>query len=48
MRGYKGYGFFILMAAIILIAVFSNDFFMSMNRENYSYTQFKKYQPVRS
>lgn len=42
MRGYKGYGFFILMAAIILIAVFSNDFFMSMNRENYSYTQFKK------
>ena len=42
MKGLKGYGFFIVMAVIILVAALSGDFLSGMNRENYSYTQFKK------
>ncbi|MCI5731260.1 MAG: ATP-dependent metallopeptidase FtsH/Yme1/Tma family protein, partial [Eubacterium sp.] len=42
MKGLKGYGFFILMAVIILIAVLSGDFMSGWNRENYSYMQFKE------
>ncbi len=42
MRGFRGYGFFILMAAIILIAALSGDFMSGWNRENYSYMQFKE------
>ena len=42
MKGLKGYGFFIVMAAIVLIAALSGDFLSGMNRENYTYTQFKQ------
>lgn len=42
MKGLKGYGFFVVMAVIILMAALSSDFFSGMNRNNYSYTQFKK------
>lgn len=42
MKGLKGYGFFVVMAVIILMAALSGDFFSGMNRNNYSYTQFKK------
>lgn len=42
MKGLKGYGFFVVMAVIILIAALSGDFMSGRNRENYSYTQFKK------
>jgi len=42
MRGFRGYGFFILMAAIILIAALSGDFMSGWNHENYSYMQFKE------
>ena len=42
MRRFKGYGFFVLMAAIILIAAISGDFMSGWNRENYSYMQFKE------
>lgn len=42
MKGLKGYGFFIVMAAIILVVILSNDFFENMNRENYSYVQFQE------
>ena len=42
MRGLKGYGFFVVMAVIILMAALSGDFFSGKNRNNYSYTQFKK------
>lgn len=42
MKGLKGYGFFILMAVIILIAALSGDFMSGWNRENYSYMQFKE------
>lgn len=42
MKGLKGYGFFVVMAAIILIAALSGDFMSGRTRENYSYTQFKK------
>ena len=42
MKGLKGYGFFIIMAVIVLIAALSGDFWSAMNRENYTYTQFKK------
>lgn len=42
MRGLKGYGFFIVMAAIILVAAISGDFMSTMSRNNYSYTQFQK------
>lgn len=42
MKGLKGYGFFVVMAVIILMAALSGDFFSGMNRNNYSYTQFKR------
>lgn len=42
MRGLKGYGFFVVLALIILLAALSGDFMAGMNRGNYSYTQFKK------
>lgn len=42
MRGLKGYGFFIVMAVIILVAAISGDFMSSVSRNNYSYMQFKK------
>ena len=42
MKSMKGYGFFFLILAIILIAVFSNDFFSGMNQESYTYGDFKK------
>ena len=41
MKSMKGYGFFFLILAIILIAVFSNDFFSGMNQESYTYGDFK-------
>ena len=42
MKGLKGYGFFIVMAAIILVVILSNGFFENMNREHYSYVQFQE------
>lgn len=42
MKGLKGYGFFVVMAVIILMAALSGDFFSGMNGNNYSYTQFKR------
>ena len=42
MKGLKGYGFFVVMAAIILIAALSGDFLSGLNRDSYSYAQFKK------
>lgn len=42
MKSMRGYGFFVLILAIILIAVFSNDFFSGMNQESYTYSDFKK------
>ena len=41
MKGLRGYGFFVLLIAIVLIALFTNSFFSSINQEEYSYTQFK-------
>ena len=41
MRKWKGYGFFVAMAAIILIAMISSDFMSRWTEENYTYTQFK-------
>ena len=41
MRQWKGYGFFVAMAAIILIAMISSDFMSGWTEENYTYTQFK-------
>ena len=41
MRKWKGYGFFVVMAAIILIAMISSDFMSGWTEENYTYTQFK-------
>ena len=41
MRKWKGYGFFVTMAAIILIAMISSDFMSGWTEENYTYTQFK-------
>ena len=42
MKSMKGYVFFFLVLAIILIAVLSNDFFSGMNQESYTYSDFKK------
>lgn len=42
MKAFKGYGFFIVMAVIILIAALSGDFMSEFNRESYSYLQFKE------
>ena len=41
MRKWKGYGFFVAMSAIILIAMISSDFMSGWTEENYTYTQFK-------
>ena len=41
MRKWKGYGFFVAMGAIILIAMISSDFMSGWTEENYTYTQFK-------
>lgn len=41
MRKWKGYGFFVAMAAIILIAMISSNFMSGWTEENYTYTQFK-------
>ena len=41
MRKWKGYGFFVAMAAIILIAMISSDFMSGWTEENYTYTQYK-------
>ena len=41
MRKWIGYGFFVAMAAIILIAMISSDFMSGWTEENYTYTQFK-------
>ena len=41
MRKWKGYGFFVAMAALILIAMISSDFMSGWTEENYTYTQFK-------
>ena len=41
MRKWKGYGFFVAMAAIILIAMISSDFMSGWTEENYTYTLFK-------
>lgn len=37
MRKWKGYGFFVAMAAIILIAMISSDFMSGWTEENYTY-----------
>ena len=42
MRGLKGYGFFVIVLAVILIAIFSNEFFSGMNQETYTYSTFKE------
>lgn len=42
MKAFKGYGFFVVMAVIILIAALSGDFMSEFNRESYSYLQFKE------
>ena len=42
MRGLKGYGFFVIVLAVILIAIFSNEFFSGMNQETYTYSAFKE------
>lgn len=41
MKGLKGYGFFILMAIIIVGVVYFNDVLGSMDQESYSYAQFQ-------
>jgi len=42
MKGLKGYGFFIIVIAVILIAIFSNEFFPGMNQETYTFNAFKE------
>ena len=42
MKGLKGYGFFVVILAVILIAIFSNEFLSGMNQKTYSYHSFKE------
>lgn len=42
MKGMRGYGFFVIIVAVILVAVFANDLISSNNQETYSYSDFKK------
>ena len=42
MKLFKGYGFFILMLAILFIAYYSNELFNNANKDNYTYSQFKQ------
>jgi cell division protease FtsH len=41
MRGLRGYGFFILVVAVILVAVITNDYLSSQSQETYTYSDFK-------
>ena len=41
MKSLRGYGFFVLLIAVILLVVLTNNFFSGINQESYSYTQFK-------
>ncbi len=42
MKGLRGYGFFVLIVAVVLVAVLTNEFFSSQKQEVYSYSDFKK------
>ncbi len=42
MKGMRGYGFFVIVLAVVLIAVFANDFISSNNQDVYSYSDFKQ------
>lgn len=42
MKGMRGYGFFVIIVAVILVAIFANDLISSNNQETYSYSDFKK------
>ena len=42
MKGMRGYGFFVIIVAVILVAVFANDLISSNNQEMYSYSDFKR------
>ncbi|MCI8793060.1 MAG: ATP-dependent zinc metalloprotease FtsH [Eubacterium sp.] len=38
----RGYGFFVIVLAVVLIAVFANDLISSSNQDVYSYSDFKQ------
>ena len=42
MKRFKGYGFFILMLAVMIFAIWSGEIFDSMSSDTYSMVQFKK------
>lgn len=42
MKGMRGYGFFVIVLAVVLIAVFANDLISSSNQNVYSYSDFKQ------
>ena len=42
MKGMRGYGFFVIVLAVVLIAVFANDLISSSNQDVYSYSDFKQ------
>ena len=42
MKGLRGYGFFVVVVAVVLVAVLANGYFSSQKQEKYSYKNFKQ------
>ena len=42
MKNFKGYGFFVVMLFVIIIAYISSDYFMNAAKASYTYAQFKQ------
>ncbi len=42
MKIFKGYGFFVVLLLVLLLAYYGNEFLAGSAREEYSYTQFKE------
>lgn len=42
MKGLRGYGFFVVVVAVVLVAVLANGYFSGQNKEKYSYKNFKQ------
>ncbi len=42
MKGFKGYGFFVVMLVVLALAYLANGLFANASKENYSITRFKQ------
>ena len=42
MKNARGLGFFVLIAMVVMLAVFGNDLFGGVNKDSYNYNSFKQ------